>query len=234
MKRFVIGAAALALMVGGCKSATTSSSGGGGLHSDLLVEDPAIYAIESVAILPISNISGDVKALDMQQYALSALDATGKYRFSTIDRFASDAELRGLQQDYDTLVEGWNKRRVIDPARAKKLLEATQYDAVIGMEITNWESFQIPATQEGVSTTTVGLGMQMYSADGTHLWTGSKIRVAESLPYYPDFNTTSDNTGIARTTVQSAVPEPPRIETIAAEVAQEVAGALPRFGGGTE
>lgn len=210
----------------GCKG--TTSGGGAGVKTDVAA-DIDNYHVESVAIIGMVNNTNDPDAAEMADYMRRAFYATGKYRFADPNDLKRAAIQGGVEDEYNRLVSTWMKTLKTDALVVQKILAATAYDAVMGMEVTNWSEEQIDANQEGTSDTTVGVKVSMFGADGKLLWSASDLKVEESQPYLPSFNTRSTQTGQSRTTNAGAVPEPPEIRSVAMKVAEEVAATLPRI-----
>lgn len=226
MKRMVLAAILVAFIaLPGCQSATGQSESG--QVATELAANLADYNINNVAILGFVNTTGDSQADEMATTMVQALYKTGKYHFATAEEFANDVKRAGMESDYSRMVEAWEKKRTVDEEILKKVLERTGYDAVIGMEITKWEEVKLQPNQEGTSDTSVGIRVAMYAADGTLLWSASRLRTDHSVSYLPSYNTRATTAGEAITTSKAAVPDPPQIEKVAVEVADEVAATLP-------
>jgi hypothetical protein len=185
------------------------------------------YTIETIAMLDVSYTIDDEYIENMVVYTTQALFESEKYHFITIDTFELDCKRLEVLEDRETLLELWAKRGELDEDLVKKVLEVTGYDAIIVGDITHWEQMKLQPSQEGSSTTTVGLNLMLYAADGKRIWAGKYQERFESPPYYPSFNTRSDPSGINRTTSQAAIPEPPRYEKVAPKVAEKVVKKLP-------
>ena len=217
-------------VLAGCQA----SSGGG---SDARVTTDVAanideYAVERVGILGYVNLTGEKEAEQLVGYVTRAMAETGRYQFFGLDDVERSVGRLGLDSDYNRCLETWKKVRKVDPANVAQLLEALEYDAVIGIEVNQWSELKIDPNQEGTSDTTVGLKVEMFAADGTLLWSASHQKIEKSAPYYPSFNTRATAGGEARTTSSGAVPEPPVIEKVALDAANEVAATLPVIGGG--
>jgi hypothetical protein len=129
---------------------------------------------------------------------------------------------------YDTLLRTWQSRRELDPPSLEALRDALGVDALVGVELTHWEQRKLEFTEEGNSTTTVGLRAWMWDTkDRTLLWESSMIKVAKSPPYNPAGSAVSDAGGGTRQGIK-AVPEPPRYEIVSEEVVEKVIGAYPK------
>lgn len=217
------------VLAAGCKA-----SSGGGQGSEVKAElAPNLenYQVTRVAILGIANTTGDVEAEQMSDYVVQALVSSGMYSFADPQTFERDARRLELGADYERLQRTWQKKRVLDEPVMERVLEATGYDAMVGMEVTRWEEVKLDPSQEGTSDTSVGLEVMMFALDGTILWSAGEDRTEHSRPYLPSFNTRSTGSGEATTTAASAVPDPPPIEDVARDVASEVVSTLPAIGG---
>lgn len=226
MKRMMLAAALVAFIaLPGCQSASGKSESG--RVATELAPNLADYNINNVAILGYVNTTGDTQANEMATTMVQALYQTQKYHFATADEFANDAKRDGMETEYDRMVEAWEKKRTVDEEIVSKVLERTDYDAVIGLEITKWEEVKLDPNQEGTSDTSVGIRATMYAADGTLLWSASRLKTEHSVSYLPSYNTRATTSGEARTTSRAAVPDPPDIHKVAVTVADEVAATLP-------
>jgi len=213
----------------GCKA--SSGGGKGGSINTELAPNLTDYQVTRVAILGIANTTGDEEALQIGDYVVQALVTSGTYQFATPEDFARDAKRLAVSDDYERLLRTWQKKRVLDEPVMNRVLETTGYDALVAMEVTRWEEVKLEPSQEGTSDTSVGLEVSLFAIDGTALWSGSDDRTEESRPYLPSFNTRATSSGEAATTATSAVPDPPPIEQVAREVANDVVATLPVIGG---
>jgi hypothetical protein len=227
-KRSVLPILCLVFLVG-CK-ASQGGGQGASIKADL-APNLGDYQVTRVAILGIANTAGDEEALQIADYVVQALMTTGMYQFATPEDFERDAKRLAVSEDYERLLRTWQKKRLLDEPVMERVLEKTGYDALIAMEVTRWEEVKLEPSQEGTSDTSVGLDVSMFAIDGTPLWSASDDRTVESRPYLPSFNTRATSSGEAATTATSAVPDPPPIEQVAREVANDVVATLPRIGG---
>lgn len=229
MVRILILAVSMLVAFGGCKA--SQGGGQGGALKTEMAANLKDYDIQRVAILGFANTSGDREAEEMAGYVSQALFETGKYYFATMSEFEHDANRADKQSDHERLQRTWQKKRTVDEEVVSRVLEATNYDAMVCMEFTKWEEIKLDPTQEGTSDTSVGLEVSLFARDGTLLWWASDLKTEESVPYLPSFNTRSTGSGEAATTSAAAVPDPPRIETVAMGVAREVVATLPDIKG---
>jgi len=219
-------AAAIAVIaVAGCQAA----SGGRGAVKVKTELAPNLdsYNVKKVAVLGVANTTGNPDADKMADYVTRALGATDKYYFADRETFARDAEQFGVTEDYDRLVESWQKVRKLDPKFLAPVLKATAYDALIAIEVSKWEEVKLAPSQEGTSDTSVGTRVEMYAPDGTLLWSASDLKTERSQPYNPEYNIRATTQNEARTTSSRAVPDPPPIEKVATTVSTEIADTLP-------
>lgn len=229
MRRW-IGMVSAALLVAGCQAST----GGGSAKVKVdLAPNVQDYEVRQVAVLSFANTAGNPDADVMYNYILQAMGANTKYVISTVEMFESEVKRAGVQEDYERVVESWRKRRLIDEAPLGKLLDATGNDALLCMAVTKWERLKLEPTQEGTSNTTVGLTLEMYAPDATLLWAASHTKIAKSAPYNPEFNLRSTMSGETRTTSTSSVPDPPLIDKVAIEAANEAVATMPDLSGAT-
>ena len=229
MRKRILGLV-LITVVGFAWMGCQASSGGAGEGAKVRVDvapNLSDYDVHKVAILGFVNLTGDPKADRLADDVTRALFQSGKYQFTTAGNFAADAKRVGEQSDYDRCMETWRKRRVMDGEKLTRLLEATGQDALLAIEINKWSEEKIGPNQEGTSNTSVGLKLKLFAPDGTVLWSASQLKVKKSPPYFPDFNTRATIGGEARTTSAGAVPDPPPIEKVAVETANEVVEQLP-------
>jgi hypothetical protein len=137
------------------------------------------------------------------------------------------AELSGNKEAYETLIRVWRTRGELDPPALATLQAALGLDAVTGTEVTHWEQRKLDFSEEGYSTTTVGMRTRMWDArDRLLLWEASMIKVANSPPYNPSGSGAADAGGTTRQTVKS-VPEPPEYDVVTEEVVGEIIGSFP-------
>lgn len=224
MRNFLL--AVLILTYGtGCR-ATNRGSEAARVATEL-AENIDQYHIERVAILGFSNTTGEKKADEMAEFVTTALLQSRKYRFDMADNFERDVRLIDMGSDHDRMMSTWRKKQTVDENVVQRVLTATGHDALLAMEITKWERVKLQPTQEGTSDTSVGVRIDLYAADGTLLWAASDLKTAHSPPYLPGFNIRATESGMARTTSENAVPDPPPIKKIAIEVAQNIVSQMP-------
>jgi hypothetical protein len=214
-----------AIAVIGCQAA----SGGKGAVRVKTELAPNIdsYNVSKIAVLGLANTTGNPDADKMADYITQALGGTEKYYFADRETFARDAEQFRVAQDYDRLLSSWQKVRKLDPKELSAVLEATGYDALVGIEVNKWEEVKLSPNQEGTSDTSVGARVEMYAPDGTLLWSASDLKTEKSQPYNPEYNIRATTQNQARTTSAKAVPDPPPIEKVAVAVSTEIADTLP-------
>ena len=220
-----------AFALAGCQA----SSGGTGTDAKVKTDVAANigdYQVQKVAILGFVNLTGEKEAEQLVGYVTRALHDTGKYQFFGADDLVRESTRLGIEGDYNRCFDTWKKVRALDGDKLTRFLEAVGYDAVVGIEINKWSENKLDPSQEGTSDTTVGLKVEMFAPDGTVLWSASLQKIEKSAPYYPSFNTRATTSGEARTTSTSAVPEPPAIEKVAMDAANELAATLPDIKGG--
>jgi len=230
MRRLFFGIIVASIAFAGCKA----SSGGGSNAARVALEiAPNIddYHVENVAVLTLTNNTGDKEADEMSTYMTQALYETGIYHFVTAQSFARDAKRSGVEAEHARMVSTWRKKRTADGLIVRTVLAATGYDAVVAYEVTKWEEVELQPDQEGTADTSVGIVVKMYGADGELLWGASDLVTKESIEYLPSYNTRSTVSGEARTTSSGAIPDPPPIEGVAAELARNVASTMPTIKG---
>jgi hypothetical protein len=221
---FVLMIAAL-VALGGCKASSGKSKGT--RVATELAPNLDDYHVETVAALGFVNNTGDPEADEMATLMIQALYQAGVYHFVVKEDFERDAKRVGMGEDFDRMVRTWRKKLTVDEKIVERILAATEYDAVIGMEITKWEEVKLQAHQEGTSDTSVGVHLHMYGPDGTLLWSASDLKTEHSITYLPSFNTRATGSGEAVTTSAGAVPDPPPIRKVATEIAQNIAATMP-------
>jgi hypothetical protein len=192
--------------------------------------DPAWYErkINRIAVLDVITPSGaDDRVLELEDMIQAALQEQGDFELIFPSDFKAAAERGGARTEYETLDRVWHSRRDIEGPTLKKIGEATSVDAIIGAEVTHFEQYKIDFMQEGNSTTTVGLKIQMFDAkDRKLLWQASMIEVAKSPPYNPSNSIVSDAGGVSRQI--GKVPEPPEYDDTAEKVIREVTASFPK------
>lgn len=226
MRRWTIGALALLILL----PATALAAKGKKSEAAVKV-DPTFFdrRIERIGLLTVTLLRTDdtrtEMVIDMVQ---SALQEQGEFEVHFPDDIKSSAERSDHKADYETLMRVWLARRELDPPALKKISEALVLDAMVGVELTHWEQQQIDYTQEGNSTTTVGLKVWMWDArDRTLLWEASLIKTAKSPPYDPSNSVVADAGGGARQGIKN-VPAPPEYDDVAQEVVDKVLGTYPK------
>jgi hypothetical protein len=225
MRRW-IGIVSAVWLVAGCQAST----GGGSAKVKVdLAPNVQDYQVQQVAVLAFANTAGNPDADVMYNYILQAMGANTKYVISTVEMFESEVKRAGVQEDYDRVVDSWRKRRLIDEIPLGKVLDATGNDGLLCMAVTKWERLKLEPTQEGTSNTTVGLSVELYAPDATLLWAANHTKIAKSPPYNPEFNVRSTMSGESRTTSASSVPDPPLIEKVAMEAANEAVATMPNL-----
>ena len=192
--------------------------------------DPAFFErkINRIAVLDVITPSGaDDRVLEMEDMIQAALQEQGDFELIFPSDFKAAAQRGGAKIEYETLDRVWHSRRDIEGPTLKKIGEATSIDAIIGAEVTHFEQYKIDYMQEGNSTTTVGLKIQMFDAkDRKLLWQSSMVEVAKSPPYNPSNSIVSDAGGVSRQI--GKVPEPPEYDDTAEKVVREVAATFPK------
>lgn len=175
--------------------------------------------------LPSTNDERTEMVVDMVQ---ASLQEQGDFEIHFPGDIKSAAERSGHKTEYETLMRVWLARRELDPPALKELAEALGLDAVAGVELTHWEQQKIDFSQEGYSTTTVGLKVWMWDAkDRTLLWEASQVKTARSIPYNPSQSIVADAGGGARQAIKD-VPEPPEFDDVAQEVVSNVMTSYPK------
>jgi len=186
----------------------------------------ANYNVQEVAILGLANTSNESEADQMAAHLIRALNATGKYHFVTTEQFATDAKRMGVSVEFDRLRNTWLKKRVMEPEIVKKVLTASKFDAVVGMEVSRWEKRKLDPLEEGTSDTSVGVLVRMVAQDGTILWSASQNKTVQSPPYLPNLRATSSGGEAVAT---SSPPPPPDIKKVAMDMANEITATLPKI-----
>jgi hypothetical protein len=159
---------------------------------------------------------------------MGALQDQGDFTLLFPDDIKKAAELGGHKDAYETLLRVWRTRGELDPPALAVIQGALGLDALAGVDLTHWEQHQLDFSQEGYSTTTVGLRARLWDArDRTLLWDASLVKVAKSPPYNPSGASAADAGGTTRQAVKT-VPEPPEYDVTADEVVTEVIGSYPK------
>jgi hypothetical protein len=212
-------AALMGLIGVGAARARPWRPGPGGRHRDSVLSHP----LKTIAVLDMLTPSfEDERVFKMQDMVEEALTAKGDFTMMYPNDLKAAVEKTGAAEAYTTLVRVWQQRRVIDTPAMEKVAETVGIDAVVGIEVTHWEQYQIDMTSEGNSTTTVGLKISMYSArEKLLLWQASMIYVAKSPPYNPS-NAVVETGGEARAAGKSVAPKPPEYVPTAQRVVKEV------------
>lgn len=220
----------IVLVVGilpGCQTASSPTGKRPAVAVDLAPNLDS-FKVEKVAVLGFVNTTGQDRANLMERYVDAALAQSAPYQIVKQSSFMRDAERHQMSADFGRTLEVWQKVRALTRADVEGLLDAAGCDAMLGWEVTHWKEEKIDSYQEGTSKTTVGLKMVLYAKDGTLLWSGSGLKTAESLPYNPELHTRSTVSGEA-VQDKGAVPEPPKIEPVAQQLAEEVVATMPKI-----
>lgn len=222
MKLFTATLAAALLLV--------ASAGAAKDKSDLAVTIDPSYFDREIAKIGLLDLvyphMNDDRMYEVEDMIQAVLQDQGDFELFFPGDIKSSGE-RVNKQAYETLLRVWQSRRELDPPSLEALREALGVDALVGVELTHWEQRKLEYTEEGNSTTTVGLRAWMWDTkDRTLLWEASMIKVAKSPPYNPSGSVVSDAGGGARQGFK-AVPEPPRYDNVAEEVVEKVIGAYP-------
>lgn len=223
MKLFLATLVAASLLAGPARAAKEKS--------DLAVTiDPAFWdrSIAKIGLLDlVYPHMNDDRMYEVEDMVQAVLQEQGDFELFFPDDIKNSGE-RVNKTAYETLLRTWKARRELDPPSLEALRDALGVDALVGVELTHWEQHQLEFTEEGNSTTTVGLRAWMWDTkDRTLLWQASLIKVAKSPPYNPSGATVSDAGGGTRQGIK-AVPEPPRYEIVSEEVVEKVIGAYPK------
>jgi hypothetical protein len=191
------------------------------------------HPLKTIAVLDMLTPSfEDERVFKMQDMVEEALTAKGDFTMMYPNDLKAAVEKTGAAEAYSTLVRVWQQRRVIDTPAMEKVAETVGIDALVGIEVTHWEQYQIDMTSEGNSTTTVGLKISMYSArEKLLLWQASMIYVAKSPPYNPS-NAVVETGGEARAAGKSVAPKPPEYVPTAQRVVKDVFATWPKAGKG--
>lgn len=186
--------------------------------------------IRKVAILEVITPGGvvDEHVYEIEDMIQLALQEQVEFEILFPSDFKSAADRGGAREPYDALLRVWRSRRDIEAPSLAKVAPATSIDALIAAEVTHFEQAKIDFSQEGNSTTTVGLKIQMFDArDRELLWEASMIKVDKSQPYKPDAYVTADASGRSTQRV-NVVPEPPEFDITAQKVVDLVVGTFPQ------
>lgn len=194
--------------------------------------DPAFWEkpLNKIGLLGISYpISNDAMMAEIVPDLINGtLQDQGEFTLLYPDDIRMAAERGGFKQAYDTLIRVWRNRGEIDPPSLATVQAAVGLDAIVGVELTHWEQHKLDFSEEGYSTTTVGLRSRLWSvSDRILLWEASLVKVGKSPPYDPSGSSASDVGGNSRQTVKT-VPDPPKYEEIAEDVVLEVIGSYPK------
>jgi hypothetical protein len=223
-----MGACALAAAVFGVSEAWGSK----GSKSQVAVTvDPSYFdrKIQRLAILDVikPTVTDDRVDVIMDLFQAEIQDQ-GEFFLLFMDDLKAAAQRAGVKTEYETLVRVWRSRHEIEGPALDKVAQATNIDALICATITHFEQFKLEYTQEGHSTTTVGLKVQMFDAkDKKTLWEASEVKVAKSPPYQPEGYVSSDAGGVTRQGMRG-VPEPPEVELVCEQVVKDVVGTFPK------
>ncbi|HEX7879279.1 MAG TPA: hypothetical protein VF720_07700 [Candidatus Eisenbacteria bacterium] len=154
-----------------------------------------------------------------------ALQDQGEFTLLFPDDVKKAAELGGNKEAYETLMRVWRTRNELDQPALATIQAALGLDAIAGTEVTHWEQHKLDPSEEGYSTTTVGMRTRMWDAhDRLLLWEATMVKVEKSPPYSP--STAVDAGGTTRST--GSVPEPPEYDVVTEEVVNQIIGSFPK------
>lgn len=185
-------------------------------------------SLKRIAILDIITPAvEDPRVAEIEHLVQAALQDQGEFLLLFPEDLRTAAEHAGEKVAYETLLRVWHSRRVIDTPALAKVGPAASIDALVAAEVTHFEQYKLEYTQEGYSTTTVGLKIQMYDArDNTLLWEASEVYVAKS-PFYDASSYVSPDAGGVSKQAMRGLPPPPEYDDVSQKVVEDVISTFP-------
>ncbi len=231
----VITLAAVAVVFSGCGTQAVTPKA----TTVFLAPNYASRTIETVAILPLSNVTGEPDAERMLGNAIELqLVDRRDYTFMTVQRLTRSAQASGLTGDLESLQDQWVHTRKFKPEQARKLADELKIDAFLVGTIDKWQKVDLRPEETGTPHTDVGCRVYLMDArTGDRLWEASADRVVKG-PYYDPSqeNVTQymDEAGIMRGSGGKPVQtiEAPSIREVADEVAADIVMAIPKTAAG--
>lgn len=223
-----VGIAALAFSGCGSKGVTPKAT------TVFLDPEFASRSVETVALLPFANMTGEADAEKILGAAIERQFAfRTDYEFMTVNRVQRKAQAAGMSADMESLRRQWMHQREFKTNLSRKLADELKVDAFMVGEITKWEEVDLRAEETGYPTTTVAARVYLMDArTGAKLWEATANKVVKGQYWNPADQTITgyvDEAGIARgsggTPVQ--VVEAPSIREVADEAAADIVTAMP-------
>jgi hypothetical protein len=233
----VIALAAAAATFSGCGTQAVTPKA----TTVFLAPDYASRTIETVAVLPLANVTG---APDADRILGNAIELQlvnrSDYTFMTVQRMTRSAQASGLSADLESLRRQWVHTREFKPELARKLADELKIDAFLVGTIERWQKVDLRPEETGNPHTDVTCRVYLMDArTGDKLWEASAARVVKG-PYYDpsEQNITQymDEAGIMRGSGGKPVQtvEGPAIREVADEVAADIVMAIPKTKAGEE
>jgi len=194
----------------------------------------ASKTIETIALLPMANVSGEPDAEKILGNAVEAeLASRADYSFLTVHGLQRKAQASGLSGDLESLRRQWMHTREFKADIAGKLANKLKVDAFLVGEITRWEKKDLQPQERGYPQTAVSCRVfLMDGRTGEKLWEAVAERVVKGQYYDPtDQEVTQfvDEAGIVRGSGGKPVRtvEAPALREVAADVAADIVTAIP-------
>jgi hypothetical protein len=230
-------AAAVAVTFTGCSTQGVTPKA----TTVFLAPDYASRTINTMAVLPLSNVTG---APDADRILGNAIELQlvnrSDYSFMTVERITRKAQASGLSADLESLRRQWVHTREFKPGLARKLGDELKIDAFLVGTIEKWQKVDLRPEERGNPHTDIGCRVFLMDArTGDKLWEASATRVVKG-PYYDpsEQNITQymDEAGIMRGSGGKPVQtvEAPAIREVADEVAADIVMAIPKTKAGSE
>jgi hypothetical protein len=182
--------------------------------------------------IPIVTFVNTTTAADAVSKFFPILEETLRHKphFVVINPARTEAEAgqKGVVDDHRALVRQWDGGREFVPETVRKMATALNAAYLMGGEISEWESEQIPWNVEGYSHSDVEVHLKIFSGKtGELVWEArDKVELRGGHHDPAASQGVVDDLGIQRGKGQ-IVPPPPPIDEAAKQAAENLVGALP-------
>jgi hypothetical protein len=183
-----------------------------------------------VAVLPIMNTTDDVGATrimeDIIKDQLKKIDASRAHFLLSgdVERLLSDANQLARA---DQISDRWARTGAIDSSAVNGLDSLLMVDAILLVQVSEWENHRVPVVGQGQSHTTVALSFALVDVQNDRvIWSKRprEQRFAAELDV-SSANVNYDETGVIQRKSDNA---PPRFESVASDLIREAFKKFPR------
>jgi hypothetical protein len=220
----------LSLLLPGCKT----GAGGARPAEAFTVAEWSDLGIQTLAFVEIASTVGDETARKAAEQVVEDGLRAGQERFVVLTgpQARSRAGSNSAGDLFEKVARVWRNSHVTDPFLVQELSGKLGVDGLVFADLGEWKEEQVDWTSEGNSSTTVNLGLSIYSGKtGQLAWNAEKTLRKESIKYTPGqagsgvYTTPSGASRAERPS--SLTPKPPRAEDVAGEVMQTLIAAFP-------